>query len=227
MTYRGPWNAAGTRHRQTPRKYRACGPVGEKRMLGAPRATDMVCHGCGYHVCSCEKSKGDWQVHRPGEPNANERKAVDRYLVSRIADEVLKQAMPEQVAHPDGPNEEAHRASMQPEGGTAAETCNHTGIGLPGCEVCDPLAKVRQAGERVVRTSLRLGDEVIYASATNLEHYGMRGKVTHVSGDRVTVSCTMGSLVGFKASDFQLASLGVGEREALAAFDLLRTPRVS
>lgn len=143
MTYRGPWNAAGLRHRQTPRRYKPVAPIGEPQDFATPEmrarsraryATSIyletghvsTCAHCGYHVCSC--SDGPLTLDKAiSRAKAGERQA------------------------------EAHRASMQPQGGTAASTCNHSGIGLLGCEVCDPLAKVRQASERASGRSASSG----------------------------------------------------------------------
>lgn len=143
MTYRGPWNAAGLRHRQTPRRYKPVAPIGEPQDFATPEmrarsraryATSIyletghvsTCAHCGYHVCSC--SDGPLTLDKAiSRAKAGERQA------------------------------EAHRASMQPQGGTAASTCNHSGIGLLGCEVCDQLAKVRQASERASGRSASSG----------------------------------------------------------------------
>lgn len=216
MTYRGPWNAAGLRHRQTPRRYKAVAPVGDHELNvqghGLPEGTyrylengkrvsitlredrptwpgvePEVCPGCKVHVCSCEKPKQSDVC----SACANGRTCI--YLTTTGKSCInYDGAELFQVAHPDGPTDEAHRAAMQPQGGTAAEwlgtqpprfergpglhcfesagsaltvdqalarlaafkpaatsACNHSGIGLLGCELCDPLAKVRQASERV------------------------------------------------------------------------------
>jgi hypothetical protein len=57
MTYRGPWNAAGMRHRQTPRTYKPCKPVGDASNKNAPE-----CIGCSMHVCSCKKPTAKFDV---------------------------------------------------------------------------------------------------------------------------------------------------------------------
>ena len=62
--YRGPWNAAGHRHRQTPRRYVPVGPVGEHQPIGevnqpflwnpeTGERSARTCQLCGYHECSC------------------------------------------------------------------------------------------------------------------------------------------------------------------------------
>jgi hypothetical protein len=62
--YRGPWNAAGVRHRQTPRVYKPCKPVGSNEDIECSVARGEIplpkwtcCKGCGHHMCSCEQEE--------------------------------------------------------------------------------------------------------------------------------------------------------------------------
>jgi len=58
-----PWAMASLRHRQTPRKYREVGPIGDAYKACPVRYADsqwqqVTCPGCGYHSCSCETFSG-------------------------------------------------------------------------------------------------------------------------------------------------------------------------
>lgn len=125
-----------------------------------------TCDGCGYHVCSCEKPKRMLCEFVDGVISPVSGNFVRCHPHGQVWDRLMPDAG-------CGLCREEKRASLQadmqpvphrssrdvaswvaPESPAAPERrCDHTGIGLPGCEICDPVAKTRQRIERVSSAS--------------------------------------------------------------------------